>query len=118
MRQLFQNLTSNGLKYHKPGSHPVLSIKNVSSENGFHTISFEDNGIGLEERHRERIFKPFSRLHSGKEYNGSGLGLFICKKIVTGHNGTIIVQSKIGEGSTFIITLPEKQTVEKKVKIP
>ena len=108
--QLFQNLIGNALKYHRVGISPVINIYSQSSEDGKIEIVFEDNGIGLEKKYSERIFQPFQRLHGRSEYEGTGIGLAICKKIVDRHNGTITVKSTLGEGSKFILTLPEKQT--------
>ena len=107
--QLFLNLIGNALKYHQEGVAPVVNIQNQHSKNGKIRIVVEDNGIGFDERYVDRIFKPFQRLHGRNEYEGTGIGLAICKKVVERHNGRLEVKSKPDEGSTFIITLPEKQ---------
>jgi signal transduction histidine kinase len=109
MKQLFQNLVSNALKYHKEGVPPVVNISGKSLDNGNIQISFGDNGIGFEEKYRKQIFKPFQRLHGRNAYEGTGMGLAICKKIIERHNGEILVESSIGEGSTFKVILPAKQ---------
>jgi two-component system, chemotaxis family, sensor kinase Cph1 len=109
MRQLFQNIISNGLKYKKPDTPPKIVIKSSPAESAFHAISIADNGIGFEEKYRDKIFQSFQRLHSDKNISGSGMGLFICQKIVTAHGGTITVKSELKKGATFTITLPEKQ---------
>jgi PAS domain S-box-containing protein len=108
MQQLFQNLIGNALKYHgdKP---PLVRITSTDTSSGEVLLTVEDNGIGFEEKHAERIFAPFQRLHGRSEYEGTGMGLAICRKIIERHGGTITARSKPGEGSTFLITLPIKQ---------
>lgn len=108
MCQLFQNLICNALKYRKKDVSPVVKITAIrnDAENKFWEISVADNGIGMDEKHRHRIFEPFERLHGRGEYEGSGLGLAICRKIVERHNGTISVTSETGKGSAFIVKLP------------
>lgn len=109
MRQLFQNIISNGMKYKKPGVPPQITITGSLDKNNRHIISFEDNGVGFDLIHKDKMFQPFQRLHSNKGISGSGMGLFICKKIVIAHRGTISVQSQQSKGSTFTISLPDKQ---------
>jgi len=109
MRQLFQNLISNGLKFTPPGQTPTVSVQSVALANGHWSIMVKDNGIGIEKQHRERIFKPFARLHSSKEYHGSGMGLAICGKIVSRHKGSIAIKGALGEGTCFVIMLPQTQ---------
>lgn len=109
MRQLFQNLIGNSLKYHREGISPVVNIYSKSSENEKVEIVIEDNGIGFDEKYADKIFEPMQRLHGKSEYEGSGIGLAICRKIVDRHQGIISVKSTEGKGSTFIRTLPEKQ---------
>lgn len=110
MRQLFQNLVGNALKFHKDGEKPVVSVKKSSTDDGYVQIVILDNGIGFEEQYLERIFAPFQRLHARSEYEGTGMGLAICKKIVERHGGSITARSIPGEGSTFTLCLPSKQT--------
>lgn len=82
-------------------------------ENGRHTICVEDNGIGFEEQHIDRIFAPFHRLHGkSSSYEGTGMGLAICKKIVERHGGIINAGSSSGQGSAFFVSLPAKQLEE------
>jgi PAS domain S-box-containing protein len=109
IRQLLQNLISNGLKFHLPGVAPIIKI---SGENGGanYQLSVTDNGIGFDEKYLDRIFTMFQRLHGRKEYEGTGMGLAICRKIVERHGGQIKARSTPGVGSTFTITLPLKQS--------
>ncbi len=117
MRQLFQNLVGNSLKYHRAGVPPVITVTAQPFTEGRVQLMIEDNGIGMEEKYWERIFRPFQRLHSGPEYEGTGMGLAICKKIVERHNGVIMVQSQPGYGTTFIIQLPLKQPAPERREI-
>ncbi len=108
MRQLFQNLIVNALKYCDGETRPDIKITGSVTDKKCE-IAIEDNGIGFDEKHTERIFEPFQRLHGKAEYEGTGMGLAICKKIVDRHNGEITAKSTPGQGSKFIVTLPEKQ---------
>ena len=110
MRQLFQNLISNALKYRKEGIDPVINISSPSGDNGDVTINIEDNGIGFDEKFKDKIFQLFQRLHGKNEYGGTGMGLAICKRIIEHHNGTLTVNSKPGVGTTFTINLPNEQS--------
>lgn len=110
MRQLFQNLISNALKFHRSGHTPVVNIESQSSpEEGRIQLMIIDNGIGFDEKYMDRIFGVFQRLHSRSEYEGTGIGLAICRKIVERHHGNIVARSAPGQGATFIVTLPIKQ---------
>jgi len=109
MRQLFQNLVANALKFHKAGEPPVVSLRHRPLENHRHEIRVEDQGVGFNEQHLERIFQPFERLHGRSEFEGTGMGLAICRKIVERHGGVLTATSIPQKGATFIITLPEKQ---------
>ena len=106
MRQLFQNLIGNALKFHKADEKPVIRVKKAATCNGRVQIIVEDNGIGFEEQYLEKIFAPFQRLHGRSEYEGTGMGLAICKKIVERHGGSIMAKSEPWKGSTFIVTFP------------
>jgi len=114
MRQLLQNLIGNGLKFHAPGVAPIIKI---SGENGGpnYRLSVTDNGIGFDEKYLDRIFTVFQRLHGRKEYEGTGIGLAICRKIVDRHGGQLEAHSAPGAGSTFTVTLPLKQSKEEKL---
>lgn len=109
MRQLFQNLINNALKFHKPDTPPKVSVSANGETPGRVQIQVQDNGIGFDEEYIERVFKPFERLHGQGEYEGSGIGLSVCRKIVERHGGTLGAKSKSGEGATFIVTLPKQQ---------
>ena len=102
-QRLLQNLIGNGLKYVDPGVEPRIHVKAVRDE-GFWRFFIADNGIGIAPRHQKQIFEPFTRLHAGNCYQGTGLGLTICRKIVEGFGGEISVSSSPGEGSTFTFT--------------
>ncbi|SPF50533.1 putative Histidine kinase [Syntrophobacter sp. SbD1] len=109
MRQLFQNLIGNALKFHKEGEKPLVTILGSTDEQWLRIV-VEDNGIGFEEQYLEKIFAPFQRLHGkSSQYEGTGIGLAICKKIVERHGGSIRAESQPGQGSTFIIRLPVNQ---------
>lgn len=109
IRILLQNIIGNALKYRKENGVPeiIISSKMVSKERAFCEIIIQDNGIGFDKKYINKIFIPFQRLHSRSEYEGTGIGLAICKKIVENHGGTITADSKPGKGATFIIRLPQ-----------
>lgn len=103
-RQLMENLIQNGIKFNE-SSHPEIRIHGETHDD-ICRIFVQDNGIGFDEQYLDKIFSPFQRLHGRSEYEGMGMGLAICKKIVERHAGSITAQSKPGEGSIFIVTLP------------
>ncbi|MCU0535979.1 MAG: PAS domain-containing protein [Hydrococcus sp. Prado102] len=106
MRQLFQNLLSNALKFHRPDEPPVVKIAGEVTKNGQCQILVTDNGIGFEQKYSDRIFQIFQRLHGRHEYEGTGIGLAICAKIVARHHGAIAAYSTPGQGAKFVVTLP------------
>ena len=125
MRQLLQNLISNSLKYFRADVPPIVRVSyRTIEENGpgsrdtsdlprrFCQISVADNGIGFDEKYLDRIFNVFQRLHKKGEYEGTGVGLAICRKIVDRHGGTITAHSSPGEGAAFVVTLPFNQINE------
>jgi len=105
MLQLFQNLIGNSLKY-RSLDPPLISVNAREGSEGICEISVRDNGIGFDQEYAERIFTPFQRLHGRDEYDGTGMGLAICRKIVERHGGSIRADSSPETGSTFIIMLP------------
>jgi signal transduction histidine kinase len=123
MRQLFQNLLGNALKFHRKDVPPLVQVttKNVPApaaptngngapHPGPHCeITVQDNGIGFEQEYADRIFELFQRLHGRDEYQGTGMGLAICRKIVERHGGSIAAFSAPGAGSRFVFTLPIQQ---------
>jgi len=119
IRQLFQNLLSNAIKFRKKDESPVVRIYS-EPRNGLNRIIIQDNGIGFDSKYTEEIFMVFKRLHSYHEFEGSGVGLSICKKIIDKHSGSIKAESKIGEGSKFIIEFPivkmKPQTAQLKIE--
>ena len=104
MRQLMQNLIANALKYH--GRNPPKIRLAARKKKRFLEVSVADNGIGMDMKHKDRIFEVFQRLHPIGTYSGTGVGLAICRKIVQNHGGKIRVESVPGEGSTFYFSLP------------
>ena len=113
MRQLMLNLIGNALKFQAPGATPEVKIysRMLTAPSGEQLceINVQDNGIGFEEQYLEKIFAVFQRLHGRSEYEGTGVGLAICRRITDRHGGTITAKSKLGEGATFIVTLPLRQ---------
>jgi PAS domain S-box-containing protein len=109
MHQLFQNLIGNGLKFHKEGIPPEIIIWAYEVENNMTRMEVEDNGIGIDEKYHSQLFTMFKRLHSREEYEGTGIGLASCKKIVERHGGNIGIKSTLGKGSTFWFTLPRER---------
>jgi light-regulated signal transduction histidine kinase (bacteriophytochrome) len=123
MRQLFQNLVGNALKFHREGVAPHIRIqvdrrvqveREESAARGSAAchITVRDNGIGFDEKYTGRIFNVFQRLHGRGEYEGTGIGLAVCEKIVKRHGGSITAKSRPGEGAAFIVTLPVSHATE------
>lgn len=106
LKLLFQNLISNSIKFRKPYISPVIDIW-AQHEDGYWKFAVRDNGIGIDPSHQDRIFIIFQRLHNRSDYEGSGIGLAHCKKIVELHGGQIWVESAAGKGSTFYFTIAE-----------
>ena len=118
MRQLLQNLIGNALKFNRPEEKPVVKVdaKVFKEDTEDHDtrevmeLTVSDNGIGFDEKYLDRIFQVFQRLHTRAQYEGTGMGLAITRKIVEHHRGRITARSKPGEGATFVVTLPVTQT--------
>ncbi|PUZ26950.1 PAS domain S-box-containing protein [Chitinophaga costaii] len=121
MNQLFYNLLSNALKFTDPGRHPHIEIhgrpishdevsKYVKPDtlSNYYEITFTDNGIGFEVQYTEQIFEVFKRLHGREIYPGSGIGLALCRRIVTNHGGYLFAESEPGHGTTFHVILPDR----------
>jgi signal transduction histidine kinase len=121
MRQVFQNLISNSLKFSREGvdpeirisgsrtsGHEIYGVNKKTPNDHYFQIRFSDNGIGFDTKYAKEIFVVFKRLHSYHDFEGTGIGLSICKKIIEKHNGFITAESTLNEGSTFTITLPER----------
>lgn len=116
MRQLLQNLIGNALKFRKQGVDPVIAVEGrvedsheLACEGPVLILTIADNGIGFDNQYKEQIFTIFQRLHSRNEYEGTGIGLATCRKIVERHGGLIDADGKPGEGATFIVTIPMAQ---------
>jgi two-component system, LuxR family, sensor kinase FixL len=127
MRQLMQNLLSNALKFQPAGKQPVVTISSriISGANGSETaaapdvnplweVSVRDNGIGFDEKHLEKIFAVFQRLHGRTEYEGTGIGLAVCRRILERHGGSITAHSQPGTGATFVFTVPSRHIATEK----
>ncbi|GAB3883231.1 PAS domain-containing sensor histidine kinase [Spirosoma agri] len=118
--QLFQNLLSNALKFHRDGVQPRIqvtaremtasdlppTVKPARAAKQYQCITISDNGIGFDEKYLDRIFQIFQRLHSKSNYSGTGIGLAICEKVVTNHGGAITASSQPGQGASFSVYLP------------
>jgi two-component system sensor kinase FixL len=114
MRLLFLNLIGNAIKFRTPGRSPKVRLLAERASDGRWRITVEDDGIGFDERYAERVFKPFQRLQGRGDFEGNGIGLTICSRIVDRHQGEIVAHSTPGEGSQFVVTLPEKQPFEER----
>lgn len=106
LKSVFQNLISNGIKFQKPNVRPEITIACVEHEKEFE-FSVKDNGIGIPQKHFNKVFEIFSRLHHSSEYEGTGIGLAQCKKIIELHGGRIWLESKENKGTIFYFTLPK-----------
>lgn len=121
LEQLLCNLISNALKYNKPGVSPIVTISaervygapypGLRTDKTYYELSITDNGIGFDEKYLDRIFDVFQRLHSKADYEGTGIGLAICKRVVAYHHGYVTARSQEGIGTTFVIVLPETQEI-------
>jgi len=115
IQQLFYNLIQNALKFTKSGRPPRVIITSTTKKMDsveYVEISFKDNGIGLDPLYAEKIFAAFERLHSKNEYEGNGIGLALCQKIIQRHSGTIVAKGEKGNGAEFVVSLPLKQAAK------
>jgi signal transduction histidine kinase len=119
MKRLFQNLISNAIKFRHQDRSPVVALDSLKvmkddiqplnghpSLQDYYRITIKDNGIGFDDKYAEKIFVIFQRLHSRSSYEGTGIGLAICRKIATNHSGFIVARAVEGEGAQFMIYLP------------
>ncbi len=126
MRQLLQNLLSNALKFRKAGRPPVIEISAeirppqsaIEHPSGWLALSIRDNGIGFDNAYKDQIFKIFQRLHGRTEYEGTGIGLATCRKIVDRHSGTIDADGRVDAGATFTVMLPVARDQAPEVAMP
>jgi signal transduction histidine kinase len=109
IRQLLINLIANGMKFQEAGHKPEIHVS-VTRDGNDWRFGVKDNGIGIDPRYFDNLFQIFRRLHSRDEYPGTGIGLAVCKKIIERHGGRIWVESALGEGATFLFTLPAEET--------
>jgi len=112
LRQLFQNLVSNAIKFRRKSVPLQVTVRGRRLE-GRLEVTVTDNGIGFEEKYREKIFQVFQRLHGRSEYEGTGIGLAVCARIAESHGGSIEARSEPGEGAVFVVTLPLAKKIEK-----
>jgi signal transduction histidine kinase len=105
VRQLMQNLIANGIKYQEKDIIPHITVTSKPAVDGMVRIEVKDNGIGIKPEYQQAIFTMFKRLHTRNEYEGTGIGLAVCKKIVERHGGQIGVESEFGKGCTFWFTV-------------
>ncbi|WP_337044442.1 sensor histidine kinase [Emticicia sp. 17c] len=130
LKQLFYNLISNSIKFAKPDTAPLIEItseemlgkdiyfiEGIREESTFYHLCFQDNGIGFESNYAERIFVIFQRLHSRKDYDGTGIGLAICKRVMGNHNGFIFAEGQLDKGARFHLFFPKTSHVVKNEEI-
>jgi signal transduction histidine kinase len=116
LMQLFQNLINNGIKYNK-SAQPHIEIKAIYSKIEGYIYSVKDNGIGIAQEYRQDVFAMFRRLHGAGEYEGSGIGLAFCKRIVETYEGRMWLESEVGNGSIFYFTLPKATVLSPKTML-
>ena len=109
IRQLFLNLLGNALKFRAPDRVPTVVLRAERGDDGSWCVEVEDNGIGFDEKYLDRLFKPFSRLHAASAFEGSGMGLAICRKIAARHGGEVTARARPGRGSVFRVTFPPRR---------
>jgi light-regulated signal transduction histidine kinase (bacteriophytochrome) len=107
LSQLFLNLINNSIKFRKKEEQLIIQIESKEIGALFYEIAFIDNGIGIDKQNHMAVFEPFKKLHSPQEFEGSGIGLATCKKIIEFHGGIIRIESELGKGTKMIFTLPK-----------
>lgn len=112
---LFQNFVQNGIKYNE-SEKPVVTVTSFRAMDTLNIV-FKDNGIGIAPEYHQQIFQFFKRLHNSDEYQGTGLGLGLCRKIIDNYDGTVIINSKINEGTTFTLSFPIRETKNTILKV-
>ena len=130
LKQLFYNLLSNSIKFARNGVAPVIEItseemsgkdiffiEGIREENTFYHICFQDNGIGFESNYAEKIFIIFQRLHGRQDYEGTGIGLAICKRVMGNHNGFIFAEGELGKGAKFHLFFPKTPNLVKNTQV-
>jgi signal transduction histidine kinase len=118
IRQMMTQLLDNALKFHKSGKPSSVKINIQAAPRNQCQITITDDGFGIKQEYFSKIFDTFVRLHSGTEYSGTGIGLSLVKKIIERHNGSIFVESILGEGSTFIVMLPVHNRAAQNTPLP
>ena len=118
IERVLENLIGNGLKFHREGIAPHVRVTGRLADGEQEEVCHllvRDNGIGFDEKYLDRIFEPFQRLHGRGTYEGTGIGLAICRKIADRHGGNITAESAPGHGATFIVTMPVEQAKEESI---
>ena len=112
--QLFQNFINNGIKYNQ-SEQPIINISTQQNDQGEYIYAIKDNGIGIAPENQDKVFSMFQRLHTQSDYDGTGIGLSFCTRIVETYGGKIWLESTFGKGTTFYFTLPKAEVIEKKI---
>ena len=112
IKQLFQNILSNAVKFNEGGQPPKITITSCLNQQNRWGISIKDQSIGFDEKYKNRIFRPFEKLHGQDKYDGTGMGLAICQKIMENHCGAIKIRSQSGQGASFTMTFPYQNGIK------
>lgn len=108
LKQVWQNLIDNAIKYSSKQENIIISIEEIQGDDNYHNIAISDNGVGFNQEYQHKLFEVFQRLHQQDEFNGTGVGLSIVKRIIDKHHGKISATSEINHGATFVISTPKK----------